>query len=726
MSDPFRTPSTSKLNGLPFRSSAIKRDTLAAELEKDPQLSTAKRQQRSQALTSNMAYASLERQLAAVKTTKMELEAKVREKDVLIEQLERDRRWFSDLEKKEREEKERERAEHDEERSRTEAELRSLRTMLNDLREEHADTEDALSSLSRSSKHTIASQSTSLSSLTRQNAILTASLAESERIAASRAHELTDLQSELEVLRALKERVDKGAKDVETMGVVRDELHRQAGHTRKLEMMNERLSAEVRGLRERQTSVEVLREEKRALEKKVAGLEEMREKAIRLEAEVEAARRERAQWYSDIFCRAHNGSQSPVSVSVTSALTELRLAHARLLEEHGATTATLRERDSRVGALTRELAESQETITSLEKSIRVYASKLERSEGKALLAERQVGFLEAMLASYDAEAVHDNQQSTVMDADAGSSSMLRLRVKQLEEMVDEYRKANDGLMKSLDDIGVDPLSGGKDIQRLKHELSEAQSARVALESDLKTRLDETQEQLARIDKLEQELFELSGEVAGGRHVPPGVRVLSMKDNPEEKWFNLRQEALDRLRGENEALMARLRELEDQQPALSSNNMPPPSSNTPNTPNAPASSPAHLVPRESYELALSKTAALAAELAQKDTRLRRLQQVFASKSAEFREAIASILGVKLAFYPNGQVRVTSIFDLNASFVFQPERKGGGTMQLVGQGESVSEDLLGLMQTWIVKEQCIPAFVALVTLDCYEKAKAAGEV
>lgn len=60
--------------------------------------------------------------------------------------------------------------------------------------------------------------------------------------------------------------------------------------------------------------------------------------------------------------------------------------------------------------------------------------------------------------------------------------MSRLRVKQLEEMVDEYRKANDGLMKSLDDIGVDPLSGRKDIQRLKQELSEAQSARAALES----------------------------------------------------------------------------------------------------------------------------------------------------------------------------------------------------------------------------------------------------
>lgn len=46
------------------------------------------------------------------------------------------------------------------------------------------------------------------------------------------------------------------------------------------------------------------------------------------------------------------------------------------------------------------------------------------------------------------------------------------------------------------------------------------------------------------------------------------------------------------------------------------------------------------------------------------------QVFTSKSTEFREAIASILGVKLAFYPNGQVRVTSTYDLGASFVFQP--------------------------------------------------------
>ena len=53
------------------------------------------------------------------------------------------------------------------------------------------------------------------------------------------------------------------------------------------------------------------------------------------------------------------------------------------------------------------------------------------------------------------------------------------------------------------------------------------------------------------------------------------------------------------------------------------------------------------------------------------------QVYQSKSAEFREAIASLLGLKLAFYPNGQVRVTSIYDLCASFVFQPAKGGSGS-------------------------------------------------
>ena len=85
----------------------------------DPQLSTAKRQQRSQAFSSHMAHAPLGRQLAAAQTNKLELESKLREQDLLIEKLEGDRRWLAEREKEEREEKEREREEHLEDKVRT-------------------------------------------------------------------------------------------------------------------------------------------------------------------------------------------------------------------------------------------------------------------------------------------------------------------------------------------------------------------------------------------------------------------------------------------------------------------------------------------------------------------------------------------------------------------------------------------------------------------------------
>src|SRR6266403_957084 len=61
----------------------------------------------------------------------------------------------------------------------------------------------------------------------------------------------------------------------------------------------------------------------------------------------------------------------------------------------------------------------------------------------------------------------------------------------------------------------------------------------------------------KIEELEQTLFELRGEIGAGRHVPPGVRVLSLSANPAQEWADLRQAALDRLKEENAALLQRL-------------------------------------------------------------------------------------------------------------------------------------------------------------------------
>lgn len=99
-------------------------------------------------------------------------------------------------------------------------------------------------------------------------------------------------------------------------------------------------------------------------------------------------------------------------------------------------------------------------------------------------------------------------------------------------------------------------------------------------------------------------------MAGGRHVPPGLRVLSMRDNPEQQWFDLRQVAMDRLKSENQALMKRLKDL-DESGVL---------------PSTEVNLNGELVPRESWELANKEKQDLEELVKQKEKRLLRLQQV----------------------------------------------------------------------------------------------------
>jgi len=102
------------------------------------------------------------------------------------------------------------------------------------------------------------------------------------------------------------------------------------------------------------------------------------------------------------------------------------------------------------------------------------------------------------------------------------------------------------------------------------------------------------------------------------------------------------------------------------------------------------------------------------------------QVFSSKAQEFREAMSAILGFKVHFFSNGQVKVTSQYDLNTSFVFQPTGKkedddDGTKMQLVGAGDSSLPDLARTVDYWVNQRMCIPGLMATVTLECYDKTK-----
>jgi mitotic spindle assembly checkpoint protein MAD1 len=176
------------------------------------------------------------------------------------------------------------------------SELRALRNSLSALREEHADLQDAQSSLSRNSVQTITTQKSQITTLTRQVSLLEEELEQSKLLAEKRRLTFEELQDQYDELSSAQHTMARNGSEEESMSVVREELHRQADYLRNMESTNIKLTSELSILKERHTSIEVLKEEKRGLERKLRMLEELREKVVRLEAEVEAGRREREIW----------------------------------------------------------------------------------------------------------------------------------------------------------------------------------------------------------------------------------------------------------------------------------------------------------------------------------------------------------------------------------------------------------------------------------------------
>ena len=126
-------------------------------------------------------------------------------------------------------------------------------------------------------------------------------------------------------------------------------------------------------------------------------------------------------------------------------------------------------------------------------------------------------------------------------------------------------------------------------------------------SDLKEAEEEVEEGLAKIEELEQKLFDLGGEIGAGRQIPPGIRVLTFKDNPAQQEVDLRQATLDRLKSENEALLEKLATLEPSEHGT-------------------VASSADFVPKESWEVIKTEKAQLISALEHKEKRIKRLQEV----------------------------------------------------------------------------------------------------
>lgn len=523
--------------------------------------------------------------------------------------------------------------------------------------------------------------------------------------------------------------------DAETMAIIKRELADQVAHIRALETQAREHVAELKLLRSTHRAVEVVEEEKRSLRRRVDEMEALEKELLEARIQRQRLEDERIEWTSYLAsaARARAGEkgtggaddkdappelQFASPADVARALVAERLESARLLDRLGTLQPAVTERDAIIAALEADKAalqlrwsKSAAGATGGAAAGAAAASDARaraRLERQRDLAMREAEYLRAQLRSFDSEdaALSPDELETER---AG-------RIRALEDLVDGYKgevkelhiqlAARDGAMEPQAPAAIPGLGGVAGKKRAADAAEDAASA-PAVSSQFgqlsrKNRL--LQDELAALQAahalVRAELDAAKGQLSAFQAAAK-LRVLSLRANPTADHEAVKQATIDELRRAYNELLA----VVDRR-------------------TGPA--PVDLVPLATLAVARREAEAARAETASAQKSARRLKEVWAAKSAEFKAAVDSMLGWNVAFLPNGRMRVESVFYPSAneagdehenSIVFDGEQ---GTMKVAGGPKSrFAERIQEQIQFWVRDKGCIPGFLAALTLEFYEE-------
>ncbi|KAI1103954.1 MAD-domain-containing protein [Jackrogersella minutella] len=485
--------------------------------------------------------------------------------------------------------------------------------------------------------------------------------------------------------------------DAETIAIIRRELTEQVQHIRSLESKNAKQHAELSHLRQIHKAVEVVEEEKRSLQRRL-------EVAEALEPELNEARLqrrrledERLAWTAYLQNASADGGlmefDSPEAVA--RALVEERYNSASLVERLGEVQPQISERDEIIKALENE---KKNLAAQIEKSktsaAPVSATKAQaRIERQRALAIKEVEYLRAQLKTFDAEDETFNSEN--FDQNKVD------RVAELEQLVDRYKEEVQNLHNDLTALESSAGTAQPAVGSKRSRADEIENEQLG-ELNRKRRMlaDELSKLQTQYQVLQKEHEVLQSRLNAAESANK-TRILSLRSNPTSQFEAIKTATLQALKQENKELLAQLQKEARRNP-------------NPNVALIPASQLA--AARREIEEAQRETAS-----AQKTTR--RLKEVWAAKSQEFKEAIFSTLGWTVTFIPNGKMRVESLYCPSASdeqensIVFDGER---GTMKVAGGPQSqFARRIQDQIQFWVRDKGCIPGFLAALTLEFYEE-------
>jgi len=608
-----------------------------------------------------------------------------------------------------------------------ERKLRSAQDETGTLREEAEEARTELSSQERRFKHDLDELQNQQRSL-KQNLEALQSDRDEKAEALSKAQlRLSQQETEIGGLENEVVHLKTQTGDAEVLGVIKRELSEQVNHIQKLEATNKEQLAELKQHRKQAKAIEVVEEEKRVLQTRVRMMDDLRRELSEAQLKRQILEDERRSWtaYLENAEAMDEKTNLKTPEDLAKAYIEERLERASLMDQLGQTKAELFTKDAAITSLEEEKSSLQEEVEKHKSAPKPAVPETKsqmRLERQRILAIKEVEFLRAQLKMNDAE---EGEFSPEKHDEARIK-----RQQELEDLVDQYRKevqATHEALTKAEELSSSHLTQPPPVTPItssnkRHAASPVEDERLGALTRKNRTLQDSLTQLTTSKSLLEKEFAAARSQLKALKASSRVRVLEMRDNPTSNAEKVKMETLRILKAENEALLQKLGHVvPNNENDDDDHNADEAQDRRPSVPNA-------TLTRLRSELA-EKDAAMAS----KDKHLLRLKQIFASKSLEFREAVASILGWKMDFLPNGRVRVTSMFhpgdtagagpDESNSIVFDGEQ---GTMKVSGGPKSkFASEIRDKIEFWVEGRKEIPCFLAACTLEFWELRQSLGE-
>jgi mitotic spindle assembly checkpoint protein MAD1 len=563
------------------------------------------------------------------------------------------------------------------ERQDLERRLRQSQEKAQSLQEEYDEVREDLSTSQRQNEHRYNTLQAEYKSLKDSVEEIQTDLVSKVTALQTAQKKLSEKEEEVGQLEAEVLRLKAISGDAETLTVIKRELSDQVAHIKKLEILTREQNNELKQYRKQHKAIEVVEEEKRTLQNKLGMMDDLQRQLGESQLRRQVLEEERDSWtsYLEAEAESHGEIQFETPEDLARAFIKERLDKTDLLSRLGEIKPELSVKEANIQALEDEKAKLQSEIQQLKSAGTSSAPNANEAKARARLERqkalitKEVEFLRAQVQAFDDE----EREMKPETYDAAKAQ----RISALEALLDEHRAELTTVQQELAAIEKPavPSAGQKRNREQADELATLQKKQKLLESEYRA-------QHSQLKKLKES---------------SRTRVLELKANPTADAEALKLRTVRTLREANAQLLAQVE-----------------SSQT-----GPASH--ATIPFATLAAAHDELAELRTQLASSEKKITRLKTIWTAKSLEFREAVASILGWKLDFMPNGRVKVTSMFkpaddDAENSIVFDGEN---GTMKVSGGERSAfAEAIRDQIVYWVEGRKEIPCFLAALTLEFWE--------